>query len=145
MTDDQFIGAFEDCTLSNEEFHHADHVRTGFLYMCRFPGLEGIRRFSEGLERFAAAKGKPSLYHETITWAFLLLIRERVARWCEHKGRPPNWVDFSADNVDLLNWKDHILKSYYLEETLRSELARKTFVLPDRNVSHLTKTKGEEE
>jgi len=59
MTDDQFVAAFEDCTIRNEEFHHQDHVGMGFLYMSRFPGLEGIRRFSEGLERLAAASGKP--------------------------------------------------------------------------------------
>jgi len=59
MTDDQFVAAFKDCTIRNEEFRHQDHVCMGFLYMSRFPGLEGIRRFSEGLERLAAASGKP--------------------------------------------------------------------------------------
>jgi hypothetical protein len=38
MTDDQFVAAFEGCTICNEEFHQEDHVRMGFLYMSRFPG-----------------------------------------------------------------------------------------------------------
>ena len=59
----------------------------------RFPGLEGIRRFSEGLERFAAASGKPGLYHETITWAFLLLIGERLARGLQRSGKLPSWTN----------------------------------------------------
>jgi hypothetical protein len=133
MTDDQLVIAFEDCTLRNEEFHHRDHVRVGFLYMSRFPGLEGMRRFSEGLERFAAASGRHNLYHETITWAFLLLIRERLARARECVGRSPSWDEFAADNQDLLKGKDHVLRGYYRDETLKSELARRTFVFPDRN------------
>lgn len=133
MTDDQLVAAFEGCTICNEEFHHQDHVRMGFLYMSRFPGLEGIRRFSDGLERLAAVSGKPSLYHETITWAFLLLIRERLARALQRGGRLPIWEEFAADNKDLLRGKDHVLKEYYRDETLRSELARKTFLLPDRS------------
>lgn len=133
MTDDQFVAAFEGCTIRSEEFHHKDHVRMGFLYMSRFPGLEGIRRFSEGLERLAAASGKPSLYHETITWVFLLLIRERIARTLQHRGKVPSWDEFASDNKDLLRGKDHVLKEYYRDETLKSELARKTFILPDRS------------
>ena len=140
MTDDQFVAAFESCSIRNENFHHADHIRLGFLYMCRFPGLEGMRRFCEGLKKLAAASGKPRLYHETITWAFLLLIRERLARSSEHGERMPTWDEFATNNKDLLKGKDYVLKEYYVAETLASEFARKTFVLPDRS---LTPAKGE--
>ncbi|HKF51942.1 MAG TPA: hypothetical protein VKB26_06495 [Candidatus Acidoferrales bacterium] len=51
-----------------------------FLYLHRFPALEALQRFSSSLMRFAAAHGTPQLYNETITWAFVLLIRERMAR-----------------------------------------------------------------
>ena len=51
-----------------------------FLYLCRYPPLEALQRFSASLVKFATAHNKPTLYHETITWAFLLLIRERMAR-----------------------------------------------------------------
>ena len=42
------------------------------------PGALG--EFSTAIKRFADAKGATGLYHETITWAFLLLIAERQAR-----------------------------------------------------------------
>jgi len=135
MTDDEFVALFESCTLRNEEFRHEDHVRIGFLYMSRFPGLEGIRRFCEALERFAGASGKPNLYHETITWAFLLLIRERLARSRQRSGKLPSWDEFAAHNKDLLKGKDYVLREYYRGETLKSELARKTFILPDRSLT----------
>jgi len=80
MTDEELITGFENCTLPNESFHHADHVRVAFLYHSRYPALEALQRFSTSLTRFATAHGKPHLYHETVTWAFLLLIRERMAR-----------------------------------------------------------------
>jgi hypothetical protein len=135
VTDDELVAAFEGGRLGNQEFHHVDHVRLGFLFMRRFPAWDTLRRFSRALERMAAASGKPTLYHETITWAFLLLIRERIARWDHRNGRPPSWDEFLADNVDLLDWKDHVLKKYYEEQTLASDLARTTFLLPDRRVN----------
>src|SRR5690349_22735558 len=80
LSEDEFVARFEDATLPNESFHHRDHVRMAFLYLRRYPALEAIQRFSVALTRFAAAKGKPGLYNETVTWAFLFLIREwRVA------------------------------------------------------------------
>jgi hypothetical protein len=128
MNDDEIIAAFEDCRLANESFRHADHVRMAFLYLSRYPALEAIQRFSSSLARFAAAKGKPGLYHETITWAFLLLIRERMAR----AGRTQRWSEFAASNADLMNGEENILRKYYRDETLASELARCTFLFPDR-------------
>lgn len=130
MTDDEFIRRFEDCTLPSECFHHADHVRMAFLYLSRSPALEALQGFSASLQRFAAANGKPGRYHETITWALLLLIRERMARAASGQ----TWAQFSAANGDLLNWKDNVLKKYYREETLASALARTTFLLPDNGV-----------
>jgi len=128
MNDDEFMASFEDCGLANQSFHHSDHVKMGFLYLHRYPALEALQRFSAALARFATANGKPNLYNETITWAFLLLIRERMAR----AESSQTWPEFAASNTDLLNWKDNILKKYYREETLSSDLARTIFLFPDK-------------
>jgi hypothetical protein len=128
MTDQELMAKFEDCSLGNESFHHSDHVRMAFLYLRTYPALEALQRFSTSLIRFATAHGKPGLYHETITWAFMLLIRERMAR----TGRPQTWTEFVACNGDLLSWNENILKKYYHDETLHSDLARNIFLFPDR-------------
>ena len=128
MTDQELLEQFEQGTLPNESFHHRDHVRMAFLYVSKYPGIEAVERFCVALQRFAAAKGKPQLYHETITWAYLFLIRERLAR----TERRPTWEEFSHSNADLLVWKDGVLSRYYSTDTLTSELARKVFVLPDK-------------
>jgi hypothetical protein len=127
MTDDEFIAGFEECSLGNA-FHHADHVRMAYLYLCRYPALEAIQRFSSALARFATENGKPGLYHETITWAFLFLIRERMVR----SEGIHTWSQFAESNADLLSWKDNILKKYYWDDTLKSDLARSSFLFPDK-------------
>jgi hypothetical protein len=128
VTDDEFVTAFENGTLPLSAFRHADHVRIAFLYLRRYPLLDAIRRFSSSLVNFATSHGKTNLYNETITWAYLLLIQERLARAARHQ----TWDEFAAANPDLLNWSDSVLKKYYREETLKSEFARATFVFPDR-------------
>jgi len=128
MSDEEFICNFEACTLPAERFHHQEHVRVVWLYLLRYSVLETLARFSDALKRFAAANGKASLYHETISWAYVFLIHERMAR----ATRAQSWPEFMAANRDLFDWKTSILKSYYRDVTLKSELARKIFVLPDR-------------
>ncbi|MGH9774731.1 MAG: hypothetical protein ACRD50_07265 [Candidatus Acidiferrales bacterium] len=128
MSDEELIAQFENGAVPGESFHHHDHVRMAFLYLCHYPPLEAIGRFSGALARIATANGKPGLYNETVTWGFLLLVRERMIR----AGNRQSWDEFAAGNADLLNWKDNVLRRYYRDETLFSELAKKTFLLPDR-------------
>ncbi len=131
LTGDELIEHFECGATPPESFHHADHVRLGFEYLRCCPALEALERFSHALKRFAAAQGKAQRYHETITWAYLFLIRERMAR----AGGVETWEEFAERNADLLVWKGGVLRSLYRQETLDSDLARQTFVLPDHVLS----------
>ncbi|MFI5092251.1 MAG: hypothetical protein WCE50_18005 [Candidatus Acidiferrum sp.] len=128
MTEYEWMEQFEEGTLPSASFHHADHVKMAFLYLQRYPPLEALGRFSSALRRFASAHGKPSLYNETITWAFLLLIRERMAR----ANSQQSWTEFSAGNADLTCWDENILNRYYQPETLTCELAKRVFLFPDK-------------
>jgi hypothetical protein len=128
MTDQELMDQFDRGTLPNECFHHREHVRVAFLYLSLYPALEAIQLFSKALQKFAAAHGKPQLYHETITWALMFLIRERMAR----SETRPTWDEFSRNNADLLSWESRPLSRYYREETLASELARAVFIFPDK-------------
>jgi hypothetical protein len=130
MTDEQTIEQFEKSVAPGGSFHHADHVRVAFAYLRRYPFMEAVEKFSAALKRFALAQGKPGLYHETITWAYLFLIRERLAR----VGQSLNWEEFAEQNPDLLVWNEGVVQRAYRKETLASDLARRVFVLPDRCV-----------
>jgi hypothetical protein len=128
MSDDELIERFEDCTLSNADFHHEEHVRVAFLYLSRYPALQALGRFCTLLKRFAAAHGKTTLYHETVTWAYVLIVRERMAR---ADDALQTWREFRAANRDLFDREPNILMKYYRPETLQSDLAKKAFVFPD--------------
>jgi hypothetical protein len=129
MTDSEFLDAFESAALPPGAFRHRDHVRAAWLCLRHAPTpAAGLERFVSGLRRFAAAAGKPGLYHETITWAFLLIIRERMAGGPRDEG----FDAFAERNPDVLAWKPSLLDRYYRAETLRSDLARAVFLLPDR-------------
>ena len=131
MTDHDLVDAFERCTLPNQQFRHADHVRVAWTYLGSLPLLEALERFTAALKRFAVHHGKPGLYHETITWAYVALIHERMER------RPPSdWEEFCRQNPDLLAWRPSILERYYRPQTLASELARRIFVLPDAAIDY---------
>ena len=125
MTDAEFAAAFENATLE-DEFHHRDHVRMGWIYLRQHPLLDALARFSAALRRYAEAKGKPDRYHETITLAFLLLIYERM-----QNAPAANWDEFAAKNGDLFDWNPSVLATYYRPELLASDDARARFLLPD--------------
>ena len=127
MTNEQIIHCFETNAIPEHSFHHADHVRLAFAYLAIYPPLHALENFSAALKRFATARGKSELYHETITHAYFFLIRERMAR-CS----TANWDEFADQNPDLLIWKNGILTRYYHESTLQSDLARTVFVFPDK-------------
>ena len=134
MTNEEIIGVFEQGLAPGGEFHHADHIRVAFAYVSQYSVLEALEKFSDALRRFAVARGKPQLYHETITWAYLFLIRERMVL-ADH---PQIWEEFAAQNPDLLTWEKGtggILAQYYQTETLASPAARMAFLLPDKVVS----------
>src|SRR2546430_9224399 len=97
MTDDDFIAQLEACTLPEDQFHHAGHLYAAWLYLIRFPPAEAIARFSNALRSYAASLGKASRYHETITWAYLLLLNERIQ--CSQAAA--TWEQFAAANADL--------------------------------------------
>jgi hypothetical protein len=131
VTGEDRIARFESGEISPDMFHHADHVRLAFEYLCRFTAIEALDKFSAALQRFAAAQGKADRYHETITWAYLFLIRERMA----HAGSIQKWEQFAEQNPDLLVWRPSLIERYYRKQTLDSSLARKTFLFPDRIAS----------
>jgi len=127
MDNEALIRCFESDLIPEEGFHHADHVRLAFAYLCEYPVLQALDKFASALKRFATARGKTQLYNETITCAYFFLIRERMAR-CEGAS----WEEFAQANPDLLVWKDGIVNRYYREATLKSDLARSVFILPDK-------------
>jgi hypothetical protein len=128
MDDELLVELFERGEAPAGGFHHREHVRVAWWYLRRHALPDALGRFRDALQRFAMAQGKPDLYHETITTAFVLLINERL----DDGGREAPWSAFAERNPDLLTWRPSVLDRYYCPETLASSRARRTFVFPDR-------------
>ena len=121
MNDREFVEALEACTLPSELFDHREHVRLAWLYLREQPLLEALPRFISSLKRYAGSLGASGKYHETITYAFMFLIHERMQR-----NQAKTFDDFADANSDLLG---PILQRYYRSETLASDLGVNTAVL----------------
>ena len=117
------LRAFETGAVDPAQFPHSEHVRLGYEMLGRYSFGEAISRFSGGLKLLAAKAGKPELYHETITVAFLALINERRAG-----SATRTWSEFRANNRDLFDKR--CLEKWYGAEQLRTDVARRTFCLP---------------
>jgi len=129
MDDDAFLAAFEACSLPPDRFHHADHVRMTRAYLLREEPLAALAKVSAGLLRYATAQGKAERYHQTVTWAWFFMVQERVAR----AGAAESWEAFAAANPDLLKWEPARILRWYRQETIDSPLAKRLFVMPDRD------------
>ncbi|HEY9285666.1 MAG TPA: hypothetical protein VIP46_19610 [Pyrinomonadaceae bacterium] len=108
-------------------FRHKEHVKLAWLYLRKYTLLEAVVKVSEALKMFATVNGAENKYNETLTWAYIFLINERMARLRDGH----TWDEFFAANPELFNWDENILKTYYSEATLNSELARRVFIFPD--------------
>ena len=67
LTDGEFLGALEACTLLEAQFDHAAHVRAGSLYLRQQPFPQATAAMCTAVRNYARALGKPERYHETIT------------------------------------------------------------------------------
>ena len=126
--DEALLDGFESARLPADAFGHAEHLRAAFLYLARHPDFgEAAVRFRSALRRFAAAKGVPDRYHETLTWAYLALINERA-----HGSSFASSAGFLRSHPELLDAKGGVFSRYYdLGAVTRSARASQVFVLPD--------------
>lgn len=129
MTDDAFLSAFEEATITRAQWTHEAHVRMAWLYAIREPDLEAVcRKATTYLRRLSAALASdPTKYHETVTIAFATLIYARAIA----DDPPTDWERFADANPDLFDCDRPILHTHYREETLYSEEARLDYIEPD--------------
>lgn len=127
----QLMRALETCTL--ETLTHEQHVRVawGFLQCGSLPTV--LAELPRKLQRYAAFKGAPEHYHETITFAFTCLIHERM-----QQSPVDSWPLFARQNPDLFDRE--LLEGYYSKADLDSPFARRVFMLP--NIRHRSPITG---
>lgn len=129
MDDNELLEAFTNLTLPPADYHHREHVRVAFTLLRREGDFAAAAvTFRSLLQRFAAAAGVKGKYHETLTWAYLALIAERM-----HGHEYRTSAELLADHPDLLDHKGGAIARYYdVAAITQSPLARSVFVLPER-------------
>ena len=105
-------------------FPHEEHLHVVFVKSATSDVDQTLRFMREGIIRMAAANGKPEAYHDTRTEAWTRLI---VAKRTGFTGTFP---EFLAQHPELI--RRDLLSDYYTDEVLTSDVARATFLEPDR-------------
>jgi len=130
MNDDQFLAAFESCTWPFDRWHHREHIKAAYLYLCRHPFDTAVEKMSASVKRYNAAHQKQSPsggagYHETITQAWMRLVQETLEDFGPRETAD-NFMDQHAQHLS----KDALLR-FYSKDRLMSAEARANFVPPD--------------
>jgi hypothetical protein len=121
MSDAEFLAAFHACTISPSCFRHADHLRLAWLHVHQNSLEVAIDNVRNGIQAYAKYLGKPELYHETLTVAWVRLI-------ASHEER--TFDEFLRQNEHRLT--GDLLHHCWSPELLRSEAARREWLAPDR-------------
>ena len=110
--------------MSAQGFDHRAHVQAGHALLQEHGFAEAARAYAGAITTMATAAGHPEKFHMTITLALLSAIAERM---------PDERADFDtfAEQHPELFDRGFLLK-HYTKERLECPLARRTFLLPDR-------------
>jgi hypothetical protein len=105
-------------------FPHREHVRMAFELLRRHDFAESAWLYSRALRLMTAKAGRPEAFNQTTTIAFLSLIAERLER-----GGGPDFAAFARAHPEMLDKR--VLSRWYRPDQLATEIARRTFVLPE--------------
>ncbi len=122
--DETFLAAFEGGQITNQDFHHRDHLRLAWIQIRRL----GLERASDAIvlsiRRFAARHGHADRYHETMTRFWVRVVAIGINR---HPTLPFD---------DLLATEPHLLDktlpfAHWSRERMASDEARRQWMEPD--------------
>lgn len=128
LDDAALVARFEACTLPAADYHHREHLRIAFAMLRGADFGVAALRFRDALRRYVTALGAAAKYHETLTWAYLALVHQRMSETPADSSR-----DFLARHPELLDHRSGALARHYdVPAITGSALARRVFVLPER-------------
>jgi flavin reductase (DIM6/NTAB) family NADH-FMN oxidoreductase RutF len=124
MPDEEFLARFERGEFAGDAFPHRAHLRMAWLYVTRFGPDAAVRKAADGIRNLAQHHGRPALYHDTLTRAWVYLMAAGVAH-----SRSATFADFLVVNPQFLDKR--LLLKHYSPEVLASARARAVWVAPD--------------
>lgn len=125
-SDIEFRDHFENGDIAPGDFHHRDHLRLVFVYLCENDARHANERMRATLKKFLKINGVPNTkYHETLTYSWVQAVRHFMNK----AGDVTSFDQFIAADDRLLD--TGIMLSHYRRETLYSDRARIEFIPPD--------------
>ncbi len=124
----RLVKAFEERTLTKDEWTHAAHLTVGLYYCLNYPFAVAKNLMSDGILWLNDAHGTPNTdtsgYHETLTMFWLLTIEEFLGKTkCGSLAETANHLIASCDTK--------LPSRFYSREFLFSREARARYVEPD--------------
>lgn len=126
-TIDATLLAFERGTLDPAQFDHRLHLSVAWGYLQRDGFPEGAVKFRQDLQRYVAKVGAASKYHETITWAYLVLLNEER---CLRAAPGESFDAMIQRRPELLDHRNGPIARLYNKAQLESAEARRVFMFP---------------
>lgn len=128
MDDSELMTRFRDSSISREDWTHLAHIRVAWLHLRQFTLQESMTRLRAGIKALNQAigveNGPESGYHETMTWAWLHVVRANI-----RNGVPlRDSLDFCEQNPHL---RRTLLRLFYTRDLIMSAEARRSIVQPD--------------
>jgi hypothetical protein len=119
--------AFERGTLDPARFNHRLHLSLAWTYLQRDGFPEGALRFRQHLRAYVEKIGATGKYHETLTWAYLVLLNEELSL----RSSPDEPFDSMIQRrPDLLDHRNGAITRCYSQSRLDLPEARRVFLLP---------------
>lgn len=126
-SDKELLSKLKDGSLPPLDFTHEAHVR--LVWILRRKKFDKLAYYdvSKVIKDYANAIGEGQIFHETLTYASVMIILDRI------KKTPANdFFEFIEDNLDLMLDFKNLVGKHYSEELLNSPAAKKEIVAPDR-------------
>jgi hypothetical protein len=79
LADDEFVRQMTSLTLSNDQFHHYDHIRLAWIFLREEEIGAATERMVRTLQAFGLhLRGNLSRYHDTLTRGFMRLVAAHI-------------------------------------------------------------------
>jgi hypothetical protein len=137
ITGTDLLEAFENGSLDPAQFSHRNHLAVGWAYLQRDGFPEGAVKFRERLRAYVAEVGAAAKYHETITWAYLVLLNEER---CLRSPPGETFERMIERRPDLLDHRNGAIARCYRKEQLDRPDARRVFLMPEFPVPGLSRS-----
>jgi len=129
MDDITFFQQFEAGTFPHENWHHREHIKAAYLYLCRYPFDVALDRMRRSIQALNAAHRLPESpgrgYHETMTQVWMRLVHLALSEY----GPEDNADRFYEAHPELAEKK--IIRFFYSKALLGDPRAKLEFVAPD--------------